>query len=62
MSDFASIYIQTFFFKNYVFFKGCENMCDDHIAQQLKMIEERTGQNSQGILKNDDSVISRVGI
>lgn len=37
-------------------------MCDDHIAQQLKMIEERTGQNSQGILKNDDSVISRVGI
>lgn len=37
-------------------------MCDDHIAQQLKMIEERVGQNSQGLLRNDDSVISGVGI
>ena len=51
-----------FFFNNYVFFKGCENMCDDHIAQQFKMIEERVGQNSQGLLRNDDSVISGVGI
>lgn len=37
-------------------------MCDDHTAQQLKMIEERVGQNSQGLLRNDDSVISGVGI
>lgn len=36
-------------------------MCDDHIAQQLKMLEERAGQNSQGLLRNDDSIISRVG-
>lgn len=63
MSDFASVDIQAFFFfNNYVFFKGCENMCDDHIAQQFKMIEERVGQNSQGLLRNDDSVISGVGI
>lgn len=30
-------------------------MCDDHIAQQLKMLEERAGRNSQGLLRNDDS-------